>query len=75
MLKILPRMIEPEAHVGIRGEMEDGVAPFHRGGERVEVEIVAEHELEVRMVARAFEEAFLAGGEIVPADDRLAVSE
>jgi len=61
LLKILPGMVQAEANVGIGSEVEDRITALHRGGERVEVEIIAANELEVRVLARAFHESFLAG--------------
>jgi hypothetical protein len=63
----------PKLDVGVGGEMKHEVAARHGGGQRGQVEVVAAHEREAGIFPRAGEEAFLAGGEIIPADDGDAV--
>ena len=66
-------MIGAEAHVGVGGEMENEIAAGHRAFERGEIEVVALDEFEARIFQRFDDERPLAGREIIPADDGLAV--
>jgi hypothetical protein len=55
--------------------MKNRVAALHRGGQRVEVEIVAAYHFEFGILLRAFNESFLAGGKIIPAHNLFALRE
>ena len=68
-------MVQPEAHVGVGGEVKDELAARHGGGQGGQVEVVAPHEAVVRVFERALDEGRLAGGEVVPADDLVALAE
>src|SRR5882724_2829602 len=73
LLKILARMVEAEAHVGIGGEVKNKIAAGHRLRERGQVETIAMDQLELRIFERAFKKFILPRGKIIVADDRFAV--
>jgi hypothetical protein len=68
-------MLQAKAHVGIRGQMKDSVAPVHRRSQCVQVKVVAMHHFEVWILARHSDEAFLTRRKIVPPDDLFALCE
>ncbi len=75
MLQILAGMLEAEAHVGVGGEMKNGVATGHRLRQCGQIQIVAFDELEVGIFQRAFQKSSLASRKIIPADDGFAVGQ
>jgi hypothetical protein len=68
-------MLETEAHVGIRGEVEDKIATGHRFGERGQIQVVTLDEFEIFIFQRGVQKFPLAGGKIIPADHGFAVGE
>ena len=64
-------MLRAEADVGVGGEVEDEIAPGHRGGQAVEVEDVALHERELRRLTGRIEELREPGRQVVVADNRM----
>ena len=68
LLKILVRMVEAKADVGIRGQMENKIATGHRFFQSRRIEVVSFDEFETRILERTGEKFILAGGEIVPTD-------
>ena len=68
-------MVEAEAHVGVGGEMKNKIAAGHCPGERRQIEVVAFEKFETRIFQRAIQKFCLAGGKIVPTDDRFTVGE
>ena len=68
-------MFQAETHIGIGGEMKNGVATGHRFGQRGQIQIVAFDEFEIFIFQRAIEKFSLAGRKIIPADDGFAVGE
>ena len=75
LLEVLAGVLPAVFDVGVGGEVEDKVGAPHGGGQGGQVEIVAADEAKLRVLFGAVEEAFLAGGEVIPASDSGAVSE
>src|SRR5581483_880349 len=75
LLEVPSRMLGAKTHIGIGGKMENEVATRHGCGECGQVQGITLDELEARMKQRGLEKFFLAGGKIVPSDDRDAVGE
>ena len=65
--------VEPVTHVGVRREVEDGVASLERAPHELLVEHVAVHELHARLSARVGDELFAPPGQVVVDDDLDAV--
>src|SRR5262249_16724417 len=72
LFQILLGVLQPEAHVGIGGEMEDGIASGHGRRQRGQIEVIAPEKFEVWMPGRVLQEFILAGGEVIPTHDGLA---
>jgi len=73
--KILGRMFETEADIGVGGKVENKIAPGHRLRQRRKIKIVAANEFEIWMVPRRRQKFILAGGKIIPADDVFAAGQ
>src|SRR5436190_12118894 len=69
LLKVLAGMIQAETHIGIGRQVNDGVAAVHGGGQRREIEIIAANQLEPGILARSFQNRFMARRELIPADN------
>lgn len=75
LLEILAGVLPAVFDVGVGREVEDEVGALHSGGEGGQVEVVTADEAKLRVLFGAVEEAFLSGGEVIPASDSGAVSE
>src|SRR5882724_6592198 len=75
LLKILARMVEAEAHVGVGGEMKNKIAAGHRLRERGQIETIAFDQFELWIFPSTFKKFILTRGKIIVADDRIAVAQ
>jgi hypothetical protein len=75
LLEVSARVLGAEAHVGIRGKVEDGVGPTNRVGQILRLHQVTPDEPEPGRLLRLGQKLLLPGREVVVADDVVAVSQ
>ena len=74
-LEVAFRMLRAKAHIGIGGEMEYDVAALDGACQRLEVQRVAFHERERRVLQRTREKGALPCRKVVVSDDGVAEGE
>jgi hypothetical protein len=75
LLNVFGWVFEPEAHIGVRGEVKDLFAAFHRRFQSLQVKIIASYELIIFMSRGILHEALLPRRKVIPAHDLVAFIE